>query len=32
MRANEIVQMYDSTSQKEAIKTGVELAENVFEW
>jgi hypothetical protein len=32
MRANEIVQMYDSTfTKKEAIKTGVELAENVFE-
>jgi hypothetical protein len=32
MRANEIVQMYDSTfTKKEAIKTGVTLAENVFE-
>jgi len=32
MRANEIVQMYDSTfTKKEAIKTGIELVENVFE-
>lgn len=32
MRANEIVQMYDSTfTKKEAVKTGVSLAENVFE-
>jgi len=32
MRANEIVQMYDSTfTKKEAVKTGVQLAENVFE-
>ena len=32
MRANEIVQMYDSTfTKKEAIKTGVALAENVFD-
>jgi len=32
MRANEIVQMYDSTfTKKEAVKTGTELALNVFE-
>lgn len=32
LRANEIVQMYDSTfTKKEAIQTGVKLAENVFE-
>jgi hypothetical protein len=32
MRANEIVQMYDSSfSKKEAIKTGTDLALNVFE-
>jgi hypothetical protein len=32
MRADEIVQMYDSTfTKKEAIKTGTDLALNVFE-
>lgn len=32
MRADEIVQMYDSTfTKKEAIQTGTALAENVFE-
>ncbi len=32
MRANEIVQMYDSSfTKKEAIKTGTDLALNVFE-
>lgn len=32
MRADEIVQMYDSTfTKKEAVKTGIQLAENVFE-
>jgi len=32
MRADEIVQMYDSTfTKKEAVQTGVKLAENVFE-
>jgi hypothetical protein len=32
LRANEIVHMYDSTfTKKEAIKTGVALADNVFE-
>lgn len=32
MRANEIVQMYDSTfTKKEAVKTGTDLALNVFE-
>ena len=32
MRADEIIQMYDSTfTKKEAVKTGVKLAENVFE-
>jgi phosphoglycerate dehydrogenase-like enzyme len=32
LRANEIIQMYDSTfTKKEAVKTGVQLADNVFE-
>ena len=32
MRADEIVQMYDSTfTKKEAVQTGVKLAENVFD-
>ena len=32
LRANEIVQMYDSTfTKKEAVQTGVKLAENVFD-
>lgn len=32
LRANEIVQMYDSTfTKKEAVKTGTDLALNVFE-
>lgn len=32
MRANEIVQMYDSSfSKKEAIQTGIKLADTVFE-
>lgn len=32
MRADEIVQMYDSSfTKKEAVQTGVKLAENVFE-
>jgi len=32
LRANEIVHMYDSTfTKKEAIKTGLQLAENVFD-
>jgi len=32
LRANEIVHMYDSTfTKKEAVKTGVALAENVFD-
>lgn len=32
MRADEIVQMYDSTfTKKEAVKTGIQLAESVFE-
>lgn len=32
MQADEIVQMYDSTfTKKEAVQTGIKLAENVFE-
>ena len=32
LRANEIIQMYDSTfTKKEAVQTGVQLAENVFD-
>lgn len=32
MRADDIVQMYDSTfTKKEAVQTGLKLAENVFE-